>query len=225
MLRLINPADFIRKYSESPKLKFKLAWLMVGGLAVPTAFLISFGLPEKYAVYLILVGMVPFYYAAYCILQSRQRVKAPARQMTDSLREMFATQSLWLAAESERTQGLEQAFTTQTWQWVLSDLAAETFWHSLILHSSLSTLTSSSRSKLASLLQAKYPSEGLLKDFIATEYMSRVQSRGLKSPDWRASREPQASRAAPPSQQLSVTGLRFPFAEMGTGLSQQALGR
>jgi len=45
---------------------------MVGGLVVPLAFLMAFGLPEKYAAYLVLVGMVPFEYVTYCVLRSRQ---------------------------------------------------------------------------------------------------------------------------------------------------------
>jgi hypothetical protein len=47
---------------------------MVFGLVVPAAILTAFGLPEKFTVYLILVGMIPFQYATYCILRSRRAV-------------------------------------------------------------------------------------------------------------------------------------------------------
>ncbi len=67
MLRLANPSDFFREVSQSASLKFKLAWLMFGGLVVPCSILVSIGMPEKYAVYLVLAGMIPFEYAAYCI--------------------------------------------------------------------------------------------------------------------------------------------------------------
>lgn len=212
MFRLANPADFFREYSESPKLKFKLAWLMVAGFVVPAAILAALGLPEKFTVYLVLVGMVPFQYAAYCILRSRRRVQVLRLDVTDALREMTDNQRLWLAISEPDVftvranlsgANLSEAKLNSSREW--AQVLGQTR-PSQEMNDFERLLTSA-----AFVLHAKYSSEPLLKDFIATEYVSRLQSRGLRNPNWHASREPQAFE------------LRFPFAT--PGLPQQAIGR
>ena len=74
MIRLIKASDFLREVSQSPRLKFELTWLTFAGLVVPTALLMSIGLPEQYALPLMLVAILPFQYVAVCILADRRSV-------------------------------------------------------------------------------------------------------------------------------------------------------
>ena len=76
MSDLIKPQGFFRAISESPRLKFTLAWLTFIGLAVPVAALISFGLPEQYALPALLVLVLPFQYATFCLLQKHGEARA-----------------------------------------------------------------------------------------------------------------------------------------------------
>lgn len=69
MLRLARPATFFREVSESRRVKFTLAWLTFGGLALPTALLMSLGVDEKYALLMMLAAILPFQYAVFCVLK------------------------------------------------------------------------------------------------------------------------------------------------------------
>ena len=68
MFRFIQVRDFLREVSASPRLKFDLAGLTFAGLVVPTALLMSFGVPEQYALPLMLAAILPFQYVAVCAL-------------------------------------------------------------------------------------------------------------------------------------------------------------
>lgn len=69
MFCLVKPRDFFQQVSRSPSLKLELTWLAFGGLVVPTALLMSIGFPARYALPLMLAAILPFQYAAYCILR------------------------------------------------------------------------------------------------------------------------------------------------------------
>src|SRR2546426_6833743 len=73
MPRLIEPGEFLRAISDSPRLKVKLAWLTFGALAIPAAALVSLGLPERYILPAVLLLIVPFQYAVFCLLRERER--------------------------------------------------------------------------------------------------------------------------------------------------------
>jgi len=81
---------------------------MICGLVVPVSFLVPLGLPEKYAAYIVLVGMVPFEYAAYCVLRSRRAASIVGHELTQALLQRFATQGLWLNAQTG-ARGLDEA--------------------------------------------------------------------------------------------------------------------
>ena len=76
MPRLTSPHEFFREISERPRLKFSLAWLTFLGLAFPAATLVSVGLPEQYVLPAVLVLVLPFQYAIFCLLQNRPEAKA-----------------------------------------------------------------------------------------------------------------------------------------------------
>ncbi len=91
MLSLVKPGDFFREVSRRPGLKFTLAWLSMGGVVLPAALLMSFGVSEKYVLPLVLVVTLPFQYSAFCIsrwLKGRKREWAlnplPGKIMTRS---------------------------------------------------------------------------------------------------------------------------------------------
>jgi hypothetical protein len=109
VFRLTNPARFFREYSDNPRLKLKLAWLTVGGLVLPLALFVSFGLPEKYAAYAVLVGYLPFEYLVYCILRSRQPVVTTVHETARILQQILARQSLSLNAQLI-SHGLAESF-------------------------------------------------------------------------------------------------------------------
>lgn len=67
--RLLKVSGFLREVSQSPWLKFDLAWLSFVGLALPTALLMSLGVSEMSALPLMLVATLPFQYAAFCFLR------------------------------------------------------------------------------------------------------------------------------------------------------------
>lgn len=67
MFRLIRPRDFLAAVSRSPRLKFILAWITIGGLVIPSAFLMSFGFPEKYVLPGMLAVIPLFQYVVLCI--------------------------------------------------------------------------------------------------------------------------------------------------------------
>jgi len=71
---------------------------MFGGLVVPCSILVSIGMPEKYAVYLVLAGMIPFEYAAYCILRSRRAVSVASDELAGALQRILSRENLWLDA-------------------------------------------------------------------------------------------------------------------------------
>jgi hypothetical protein len=76
MFRLIKVGDFLSEVSANPRLKFDLAGLTFAGLVVPTALLMSIGVPEQYALPLMLVMILPFQYTAFCFIV-RQKVRSP----------------------------------------------------------------------------------------------------------------------------------------------------
>lgn len=73
MLRLVKASDFLREVSQSSRLKFELTWLTFGGLVVPAALLMSLGFAENYVLPVMLVLIVPFQYASFCIFQAVHR--------------------------------------------------------------------------------------------------------------------------------------------------------
>jgi len=81
---LAKPTDFFRAVYQSSRLKFILAWVTFGGLVIPTAFLMSFGFPEKYALPLMLVAIPPFQYAVFCILKGLNRNEGTVVARTDT---------------------------------------------------------------------------------------------------------------------------------------------
>jgi hypothetical protein len=224
LLRLANPAEFFREYSESPKLKFRLAWLMVVGLVMPVAILMSAGLSERYAVYLVLVGMVPFQYLVYSISRSRRRSQATSRARTEALREIFANQKSWLATEAEWAQALQQKLTGDTWRRAVSDYEADIVWQSVILQSPHGGAAETVSSKLVLLFNAK-EYRSFMQETIPTECISRVQSRGLKKPNWHPLQESQTHNVASFSKQVPVGEEGFPFLAVSPESVQQAIGR
>ena len=79
MVRFIKVGDFLREVSTSSRMKFELAGLTFAGLVVPTALLVSAGVPEQYALTLMLVAILPFQYAVFCSLASPK--ETPSRQI------------------------------------------------------------------------------------------------------------------------------------------------
>lgn len=77
MLRIVKFGDFSRAVSEDTSLKFKLAWISFGGLVLPTAFLMSTGLPAEYALPLMLLAIIPFQYLVFCFLRHDGSDPAP----------------------------------------------------------------------------------------------------------------------------------------------------
>jgi hypothetical protein len=225
LFRLANPGEFFREYSGSPKLKFGLAWLMIVGLVVPIAILMSVGLSERYAVYLVLVGIVPFQYVAYCILRSRRREQALSRAAADALREIFANQNLWLATDAEWTQALREKLTPHAWQRAVTRYTDDVLWQSLVLQSPHGGVAETVSSKLVLLFNAKEFSESFMRETVPTEYISRVQSRGLKKPGWRASGESRTSEIESRAKQVSTGEDGFSLLEVGPESVQQTIGR
>jgi hypothetical protein len=73
VFRLAKPEDFFRALSRSPRSKFILAWATFAGLVIPSALLMSFGVPEKYVVPGLLVAIPLFQYAVFCIFPALNR--------------------------------------------------------------------------------------------------------------------------------------------------------
>ena len=78
MLRIAGAGSFFSSVAGSTKLKLALAWLTFVGLALPTAFLMSFGVPEKYALPVLAALVLPFNYIAFWLLRAVQQ-----RNVTD----------------------------------------------------------------------------------------------------------------------------------------------
>jgi Undecaprenyl-phosphate glucose phosphotransferase len=106
-------ADFCRALYESSRLKFILAWVTFGGLFLPTAFLMSVGFPEKYALPLMLLGIPPFQYAVFCLLKGLNRNDEPVVAKTDtrsiSVLKIVGADSYHRAPENEEEQLLRFA--------------------------------------------------------------------------------------------------------------------
>lgn len=68
MHRLVNFSHFSQEISASPRLKIKLVWVTFIGLVFPTATLISLGFPEKPALILMLIAIVPFQYVMFNLI-------------------------------------------------------------------------------------------------------------------------------------------------------------
>lgn len=71
MFHLNRISDFFRELSDSPSLKFKLAWSTFGLLALPTAFFMSVGIPAKYALIAMSLLILPCQYTVYRFLSER----------------------------------------------------------------------------------------------------------------------------------------------------------
>jgi len=67
VFRLAKVSDFLRELSESAGLKFGLAWLAFCVLVVPTALLMTLGVPDRYALPTMLAAILPFLYFVFCI--------------------------------------------------------------------------------------------------------------------------------------------------------------
>jgi hypothetical protein len=67
VFRLAKPEDFFKALSRSPRSKFILAWATFAGLVIPSALLMSFGVPEQYVLPGLLVAIPLFQYAVFCI--------------------------------------------------------------------------------------------------------------------------------------------------------------
>ena len=85
MFRLAKPSDFLRELSESPWLKFGLAWLTFGALVVPTALLMTFGVPEKYALPAMLAAILPFQYLGFCLFRHFRETESERRRGIEQL--------------------------------------------------------------------------------------------------------------------------------------------
>ena len=60
-------SDFIEALFRSSYLKLRLTWLSFLFLAVPTALLVTLGIPERIALPCMAGLVLPFMYAAFCV--------------------------------------------------------------------------------------------------------------------------------------------------------------
>jgi len=71
-MTLVNPIRFVRDVSESPRLKFLLAWSSFACLVFPSAVLMAVGVGPKYVLSGMGLAIIPFQYLVFCIIDSRQ---------------------------------------------------------------------------------------------------------------------------------------------------------
>ncbi len=69
MFRLVGLSEFSHKLSESPRLKFRTAWLTFGGLALAAALLMSVGISARLILPAMLVALIPFHYLTFCLIR------------------------------------------------------------------------------------------------------------------------------------------------------------
>ena len=74
MFRLITPASFFKAVSDSPRVKFTLAWATFGGVVIPSALLMSLGFSDKYILPAMLAVIPLFQYVVVCIFPTLNRV-------------------------------------------------------------------------------------------------------------------------------------------------------
>ncbi len=80
---MVKPNEFILALSRSPRVKLQLAWLTLGALAVPAAFLMTLGIPEKLVLPLLVALVVPFQYFVYSLIAAKHKTAA-RRRVRDS---------------------------------------------------------------------------------------------------------------------------------------------
>jgi hypothetical protein len=89
MLGLVAPRQFFKEISESAALKFKLGWFTFAGLIAPTALLMTFGVPEKYALPAMLAAIVPFQYLGFCLFRHFRETQSERRRGIEQLEAGF----------------------------------------------------------------------------------------------------------------------------------------
>ncbi len=65
---------FFSRLSAEASLKFKLAWLTFLWLCIPMAVFVSFGLPQQFALPLVLVLAIPAQYVVFRVLEKQESV-------------------------------------------------------------------------------------------------------------------------------------------------------
>ncbi len=67
-MRSSSLSNFFQEVSDSPSLKFTLAWGTFLGLVVPTALLMTLGVPERVALLVMVLLILPFQYVLFRVL-------------------------------------------------------------------------------------------------------------------------------------------------------------